>query len=96
MTTINGTTTVIRHTGDPYPTARAIDRALEGAGWRVVVMFAEDGGVIRIAPRGTNVFGATALVLAAGERLIVGDDGGLQVEADIDVEAWARDQVSGR
>lgn len=88
--------TVISHTGDSYPTARAIDRALEGAGWRVVVMFAEDGGVIRIAPRDTDVFGPTALVLAAGERLIIGDRGGLQIEPDIDAEAWARDQVSGR
>jgi hypothetical protein len=89
-------TTVIRHTGDPYPTARAIDRALEGHHWRVVVMHAEDGGVIRIAPRDANLFDAGVLVLAPGERLIVSDTGGLQIEPDIDAEAWARDRVSGR
>lgn len=73
------TPTAIRHDGDPYPAERAIDRALEGQGWRVVVMHAEDGGAIRIAPVGWDLFGAGVLVLKAGEQLEISDTGGLKI-----------------
>jgi hypothetical protein len=76
-------TTVIHHTGDPYPAARAIDRALEGHHWRVVVMHAEDGGVIRIAPKDTPLFDPGVLVLGEGEQLIVSDTGGIQIGPDL-------------
>lgn len=67
--------TVIPHAGpDPYPVARAIDRALEGQGWRVVPMFAEAGHAIRITHRGASLFGPDVLVLVEGEQLVIGDD----------------------
>lgn len=56
---------------DPYVSARAIDRALEGWGWRVVVMHAEQ--TIRIAARGASLFADNALVLVAGEQLNIGE-----------------------
>lgn len=72
--------TTIVYVGDPYPTARTIDRALEGRGWRVVVMHAEDGGTIRIAPHDWSLWDAGVLVLAPGEQLLISATGGLQVE----------------
>lgn len=74
------TPTVIRYDGDPYLAERAIDRALEGQGWRVVVMFAEDGGVIRIAEHGRSLFDAEALVLRAGWQLVIGGTGAPRIE----------------
>lgn len=71
--------TTITHAGDPYAVERAIDRALEGRGWRVVVMHAEAGGAIRIAPVGGSLFGDDVVVLKPGEQLRIGDDGGLTV-----------------
>lgn len=68
-------TAVIRHDGDPYAAARAIDRALEGAGWRVVPMHAEAGQAIRITRRDAPLFGEEVLVLVEGEQLLVSPDG---------------------
>lgn len=67
--------TTITHPGDPYAVERAIDRALEGQGWRVVVMHSEAGGAIRIAPVDGSLFGDDVVVLKPGEQLHIGDDG---------------------
>lgn len=72
--------TAIIHTGEPYQTARAIDRALEGAGWRVVPMHAEPGHAIRITRRNHPLFGDGVLVLTAGQQLVIDGDGALRVE----------------
>ena len=68
----------ITHAGDPYAVERAITHALEGQGWRVVVMHAEAGGAIRIAPAGGSLFGDDVVALKPGEQLHIGD-GGLTV-----------------
>lgn len=71
--------TAIPHTGDPYPTERAINRALSGTGWHAVVMHAE-GGAVRVVPDGWMPWDAGVLILAPGEQLFVSDGAGLQVE----------------
>lgn len=69
---------VIRYTGDPYLAQRAIERALKGRGWTVVVWHAVNE--IHIAPAGTPPLNDVGvLVLCAGEQVEIGDSGGLRI-----------------
>lgn len=70
--------TVICHTGDPYLAQRAIERALGGRGWTVVVWHAVNE--VHIAPVGTSPLNDVGvLVLCAGEQVEIGSNGGLRI-----------------